>query len=587
MRRLITAAAFALSALALAAASAEDRVDPLPVEQAFRAAVVADGSEVVAVFTMPRDIYLYRDKLALTTATPGFTVAALRAPAGEVLDDPFFGRTTVYFDGVTLRADVQSEGGGKFDLIALYQGCDKQIGICYPPQALTVALAVGGASLADASVAEESSGKDEASRLAQLLSQNNLLFIIAAFFLLGVGLSLTPCVLPMLPILFGVISGDGKSRRQVITLTFAYIAGAVFAFTVFGVLAGLSGQLLSAALQTPIILVTFAAILVLLAVAMFAGWQIQTPAFVRNRLARVGGGGIFGAMLMGVVASIIVSPCVAPPLIGALLYISSTGDAAVGAAALMSLSLGMSLLLAVAGVVGAQALPKAGEWMSGVSRFFAVLLLLTAVWVASPLLPPPAQLVLYGGLLVFGGMLASPFAAPGAGAALGRYLVKAAALVMVLWGSAMLVGAAAGSRDVLTPLSFLGEDKLSASGGEALHFESVDSIAELERAVADAASVRQPVMLEFYADWCVTCKEFERFTLGDARVVQKLSAAKLLRVDVTANTESHRALLKHFGLFGPPAILFYDRDGELIKNIRIIGFEPPGEFLQTLTLANI
>ena len=597
MPRAVTRA-FALLCLLLAAAAAHaERINPLPPQEAFGFRAEMQGAEVVISYEMPEGIYLYQDRLHLTTATPAVTLVPAALPPGTPHEDEFFGKTTVYYGSVKWRARVA--GAGEFELRALSQGCDEQIGICYPPQedivmlvaaggtaagAVSTASPAGGSDAADTAASDYS--KDEAGYLAQGIAGNNLLWVIAVFFVLGVGLSFTPCVLPMLPILLGIIGGSGKTRRQIILLTAAYIAGVTLAFTLFGILAALSGQLLATAFQQPWLLAAVALVFAALAASLFGAYELRLPAAVQNRLSAAGGGGSGGgAFVMGAVSAVAVSPCVAAPLIGALLYIGKSGDVLTGGVALFSLALGMSVLLAVAGIAGGQMLPKAGGWMEPIKHLFGVLLLGVAVWVASPLLPAPVQLLLYGVLLIFGGICLRPHAAAGASAA--AHLFHALAIAAMLWGAAMLVGAAGGSRDVLTPLSpYIGGGAGGAGGAEAAGVRFTDA-STLPAVQAHLRNPGKPVLLDFYADWCVSCKEFERFTLRDPRVIARLQNTTLLRADVTANSPAHKELLQHFNLFGPPAILFFTPVGDLMPEVRVIGYENADEFLKTLTAAGI
>lgn len=579
--RLLAALLLALAALALPAAA--QRLEPLPPAQAFAFAAAMEDGEVVVRYDMPDGIYLYQDRIQLTTATPGVRIAALALPPGTPHEDEFFGRTTVYYGGVTLRAAVAGSGG--FTLLARIQGCDEQIGICYPPLENTIALVASGSGDVSADAAQASDDasaayrKDEAGYLSQGIASNSIFWTVAVFFLLGVGLSFTPCVLPMLPILLGIIGGGGKSRRQIIVLTATYISGVALAFTLFGILAALSGQLLSQAFQTPWVLGGVAGLFALLALSLFGAYDLRLPAALHRRLDGISGGG--GAFAMGAVSAVAVSPCVAAPLIGALLYIGTSGDVLLGGAALLSLALGMSVLLAAAGVVGGSMLPRAGEWTDRIKQLFGALMLGVAVWVASPLLPETLQLLLYGLLLGLAGSLLLPAAGASGGAL--PHLLRIAALAALLWGAAMIIGAAGGSRDVLTPLSPFTRSAASEEES-ALQFRPVTSLAEVQQL---AASAGRPVVLDFYADWCVSCKEFERFTLRDARVIARLQDALLLRADVTANSAADRELLAHYGLYGPPAILFFRRDGALLREVRVIGYENAGAFLQTLAAAGI
>ena len=578
MRQLVLAALLLLCLPALA-----QRLEPLPPEQAFQHRASMENGSAVIVYNMPEGIYLYQDRIQLTTATPGFNVGKTILPAGTPHEDEFFGKTTVYYHSVTLRAPIG--GNGEFELVSYIQGCDEQIGICYPPLQNVALLNATSDQTSRTTGAQNGDqadryAKDEAGYLSDGIADNSIFWTIAIFFLLGICLSFTPCVLPMIPVLLGVIGG-GRNRRSILLLTAAYISGVTLAFTGFGVLAALSGQLLAATLQQPWLLSGVAILFILLAASSFGAYELTLPAAVQRRLAGIGGGGRGGgAFIMGIISAVVVSPCVAAPLIGALLYIGKSGDVVTGAAALFSLALGMSVLLAAAGIAGSQILPHAGAWMQRVKQLFGILLLFAAVWVASPLLPAPLQLLLYGGLLLFTAVLLKP---ENTTASVTNRLAQALALAAFLWGAVMLFAAAAGSRDVLTPLSpFISGD--GSQQPEAVRFEPVDTLPHLQQRVTTAG---KPVMLEFYADWCISCKEFERFTLRDERVIARLSHTLLLRADVTANTAAHQDLLAHFNLYGPPAILFFTAAGEQISDVRVIGYENADTFLETLAAAGL
>ena len=562
------------------AATAQTRQDPLPPEQVFIFSASASNQTAEAVFSMPKDFYLYRQRILLTTATPGFQVVSADFPSGVIYEDEFFGETEIYYDGVTIAAQI--DGQGEFELQVISQGCDKQLGICYPPQTHVAALVVGDNVAAAASSIDNNINvksavvADEAAAAAAVIADNNLLFIMLAFFGFGILLSFTPCVLPMIPILLGILGGGKEvatgGRQRVLLLTASYIGGVTVIYTSLGVAAGLSGRLLAPFLQQPIFLIFSAFVFVALAFSMFGLYDIQAPQFIRNRSGK--GGGALGAFMLGGLSAVAVSPCVAAPLIGALIYIGNSGDAFTGGAALLSLSLGMSVLLAVAGIGGSAVLPRAGAWMNDVKQLLGALLLLAAVWVSSSLYPPAVSLMLYGGLLIFCGMLLGALSANAPKAA------RSAGIIVLLWGSAMILGAAGGGRDPLAPLSPFIADKQSPT----LTFTPIQSLTELRLKTATA---NRPVMLEFYADWCVSCKEMEKFTFSDEQVQRRLQNMLLLRADVTADNADHRELLKRFGLYGPPAILFFDADGELISGVRVNGYQSATEFLQTLAATGV
>ncbi|MBE8158706.1 MAG: protein-disulfide reductase DsbD, partial [Betaproteobacteria bacterium] len=541
-------------------AAAATRTDPLPPEEVFIFSAEGGGGAARAVFSMPEDYYLYRQRFVITVETPGFAVTETRFSPAEAYDDPFFGVTEIYFGKATVRMKISGEG--KYKLKIISQGCDKLLNICYPPQTHVAELDSGGAPLPPAEISSAAetapaAGGDDTAAAAAALAGGNIWGVVAAFFGFGLLLSFTPCVLPMVPVLLGVIGGGG-GRRRAAQLTAAYIGGVVAAYTVLGIAAGLSGRLLAPFLQQPPVLIASSAIFTALAFSMFGLYDIQAPAFLR----RFGGRG-GGAFAMGALSAAVVSPCVAAPLIGALVYIGNTGDAALGGLALFSLSLGMSATLAAAGIGGGEILPRAGAWTNDIKYLLGAMLLGAAAWVSASLLPAVLLMLIYGGLLIFCGVLLW-----GGGAAGGvvRRAAQSLGIAALLWGGAILLGAAGGGRDPLSPLSHF------VSGGKrtaAPRFLPVHSLAELRRALAESP---RPAVLEFYADWCVSCKEMERWTFSDSRVRARLQKMLLLRADVTANNEADRALLKEFGLYGPPAVLFFTADGG-VSRARVNGYQ--------------
>ncbi|MDD5330609.1 MAG: protein-disulfide reductase DsbD, partial [Sulfuricella sp.] len=412
--------------------------------------------------------------------------------------------------------------------------------------------------------------------------------ILATFFGFGLLLALTPCVFPMIPILSGIIVGQGHTltKSRAFGLSLAYVLGMAITYAAAGVAAGLSGTLLSNALQNPWVLGGFALVFVLLALSMFDLYELQMPSFIQSRFTeasnRARGGGLAGIFAMGALSAVIVGPCVAAPLAGALLYIGQTGDVVLGGSALFALALGMGAPLLLVGVSAGALLPRAGAWMQAVKGFFGVLLLGVAIWLISPVIPAAAHMLLWAALLIVSAMYLhalDPLPHPNSGFA---KFWKGVGVMVLIAGVSLVIGALSGNRDILQPLSglraFSGEAK--AAEGAALKFERVKSVAELERRVQQAKG--KYVMLDFYADWCVSCKEFERFTFSDAKVQAKLRDAVLLQADVTANSEDDKALLKKFGLFGPPGIIFFDKNGKELSASRVVGYEPPEKFIGSL-----
>ncbi|MRD73422.1 protein-disulfide reductase DsbD [Rhodocyclus tenuis] len=588
-----------LALLALpTAGSTQEFLDPAV---AFKASARAlDGSTVEIHFTIARGYYLYRDKLRFATPPDsGLSFGAPRLPPGKEKVDDTFGRVVVYFNDATIRLPVSREAGTDasastpLSLTVTSQGC-AEAGICYPPQQQTLTLqlpppaATDGAALADDSPRVD--GSDESGRIARLLKDASFFGVLASFFGFGLLLSLTPCMLPMLPILSGIIVGSRGAQDQTQTpgrgralaLSLAYVFGMALTYAVAGVAAGLTGTLLSSALQTPWALGGFALVFVVLAGAMFGFYELQLPSALQSRASasadRVRGGSLPGVALMGALSAVIVGPCVAAPLAGALLYIGQTGDAALGGAALFAMALGMGVPLLVVGASAGALLPKAGPWMQLVNKAFGIILLAVAAWLVSPLLPAAALLATWGILLIVPAVYLHALDPLPPHAKGGRRLAKGLALVALLYGVALLVGAWSGARDPLQPLAGLRGESAPAT----LPFVRVASVSELDVQIADAAAHGRPVMLDFYADWCVVCKEMERDTFADARIRARLAGWTLLQADVTANNTDDKALLQRFHLYGPPGTIFFNTAGQEIAGGRVVGYQDAPTFLRTL-----
>jgi thiol:disulfide interchange protein DsbD len=439
--------------------------------------------------------------------------------------------------------------------------------------------------------------KDDDSQLASALRGGRLALIVPLFFVAGLLLSLTPCVLPMVPILSSIIVGQGESvtRWRGFMLALAYALGMALLYTALGVAAGLLGEGLAAWLQKPWVLASFAALLVLLSLSMFGLYELQLPSALRDRLSseggRMRGGQVAGVFAMGGISALVVSPCVAAPLAAALLHISQTGDAVLGGLALFVLAMGMSIPLLLVGASAGALLPRAGAWMEQVKHVFGLLLIAVAIYTVQPVLAPLLAMACWGVLLIVGGASLGAFEPVPAGvhANIAR-VVKGLGLVLALLGVLQFVGIASGGRDPAQPLARLaqarsGADNTGAASAEAgPHFDRVTSVADLDRRLRSAG---RPVMLDFYADWCVSCKEMEAQTFVDPAVRAKLDKAVLLRADVTANSEDDRALLKRFQLFGPPGIILFDAQGRELESARVVGFQDAARFSGSLAAAGL
>jgi thiol:disulfide interchange protein DsbD len=554
--------------------------DFLAPEQAFAfSARMRDAATIEVSFRIADGYYMYRDKIAVSAE--GATLGKVEIPRGTIKFDPNFDKELETFRQ-QLKIAIPVQASGSFQLKVTSQGCADK-GLCYPPMdsiaalspadngtAAPIATAAPSATAVTASVSEM--GRIEAS-----LASGRLALILPLFLLLGLGLSFTPCVLPMVPILSFIIAGEGAqtSRQRGLLLAVAYSLGMALVYTALGIAAGLIGEGLSATLQSPPILSAFAILMAVMALSMFDVYQLQVPASLQLALTRLSerqrGGKLIGVFLMGAISALIVGPCVAAPLAGALVYISQTRDVFIGGSALFAMAIGMSVPLLLVGVSAGSLLPRAGAWMQTVKHFFGVLMLALALWMVSSLIP--AWLLMLGwGLL---------------GAGYGVFLMRDKSLgwrarllgtVFIALGGVQLLGLATGGRDAWSPLA-----QLRGQQHQKTVFMRVRSVAELDAALANTGGRR--VMLDFYADWCVSCIEMEKLTFTNLEVKTKLDQMLLLQADVTANNDDDKALLKRFGLFGPPGIILFDAHGTEIRGTRVIGYQSPAQFLHSLQRA--
>lgn len=573
----------------------------LPPSEAYRSFAETTANGLAVTWNIEPGYYLYKDKTTYslqTDAGENVEFAGIDREAGQSYKDEFFGETDIYRLGMTDQMAIASSDGGQGELTVYYQGC-ADIGVCFPPESFTVpvrwnpndatnnsgdnrAEIVAAASIGGGGAQLQLSEQDQ---LASQLATGSLWVNAAAFFVFGLLLAFTPCVLPMVPILSSLILGGGEKQTtgQAFGLSLLYVMGMALTYTIVGVLVGLSGYNIQAWFQNPVILSSFAALFVLFSLAMFGLYEMQLPAGLQTRLMSVSnkqsGGRSGSVFVMGILSALIVGPCVTAPLMGALIYIADTGNAWVGGTALFALSIGMGTPLLLIGTSAGKWVPKAGGWMSAVKIIFGFMMLAMAIWMLSRFLDPIYVVLLSAALALCAGVWALFEYAKSDNAIALRTIGSAAGIAASLYGASLLLSAFAGHPSLINPLqSFAGGG--GSGGGAAQHiaFNRIKTVDDLNAAIKTANTSGKSVMLDFYADWCVSCKEMEAFTFTDTQVQAKLNNVELIQADVTANDAEDQALLKHFGLFGPPAIIFYDGAGSEVRNGRLVGFLNADDF---------
>ncbi|MDP3609498.1 MAG: protein-disulfide reductase DsbD [Methylophilus sp.] len=564
-------------------ASEDDFLSP---DVAFQLNVTpTDAQTLRADFKVEPGYYLYKDRIKFAVQSPaGAAISNVDLPAGEPKDDPNFGQQEVYHHDFSAKLGVSSTEN--IIIKATYQGCSEK-GLCYAPQTKTFTFGTAStvASALTTSPGQSVTTESDDGHASNLLKSGRWWLIILGFFGAGLLLAFTPCVFPMIPILSSMIIGKNAhvSRLHAFNLSLAYTMGMCLTYTLLGIAAGLSGQLLSSALQTPWALGFGAFIFVLLALSMFGFYELKLPSHLENSIFnlsnRIKGGQFFGDFLMGVLSALIISPCVAAPLAGALLYISKTHDVVLGGVALFSLSLGMGFPLLLIGASAGTLLPRVGAWMNAVRQLFGVLMIGVAIWLISPIIPTGLQLSLWAALLIVPAIFMHALDHLPAEAKPVMRFWKGIAIMMLITGIALLIGALSGAKSPLQPLSGVLAGSNVSTNAHVLNFKRVRSLAELDQAIQSAKG--QYVMFDFYADWCVSCKEYEQFVFTDPRVQAKLKQTVLLQADVTANNADDAALLKRFELFGPPGILFFNRDGKETPP-KVVGYKNADAFLAIL-----
>jgi thioredoxin:protein disulfide reductase len=575
--------------------------DFLPPDQAFQFQATADGpSQVRLSWVITKGYYLYRDRIKVTT--PEGQQASLGAPTfpeGVVKSDEYFGKQVIYHEALVVLVPVTRNGAspGDLKLHVTYQGC-AEAGLCYPPQSHDVSLQMpGGAGTSSNGTASAGSTTSTATayvsqqdRLTELLRYGSLLKVLLYFFGSGLVLAFTPCVLPMVPILSGLIVGQGErvTTSRAFFLSLTYVLGMAITYTVTGALFAAAGKQVQAVFQQPWIIGLFAALFVAMALSMFGLYTVQMPSFIQTRVSEISNrqksGSFGGVAFMGVLSALIVTTCVGPVLVAALVVIGRTGDIVRGASALFAMGLGMGAPLLVVGSSAGRWLPRAGAWMDAVKRLFGAMMLALAAWMLDRIVPARWSLLLFAVPAVVAAAVLWSFVPARRGGAAGGFrpslwIARTASVLVGAYALSLVIGTSRGSDDLLNPLG-----ARSASADEPT-FIRVLSLADLQREVRTAAAAHQPVMLDFYAEWCTSCKEMQRFTFTDPQVRDALKSVRLLRADVTANNADDQALLHQFQIYGPPTIAFYDGTGQEHHEYRVVGYMKAAEFATLLRQA--
>ena len=569
--------------------------DFLMPDQAFKPyAKVNNKEQIEAGVVLANKIYLYKDKLKINIKEgSGISIANIKSPeAVEHHGNMVFYKAPKFILNLTKKDDVS----GIVDVVVniAYQGCSDD-GLCYEPNTKSFTLSVDSSKISNSSqklnslpmlskqkvdTKIDTEEKSQTDIIADTIKSGNILIVLLTFFGFGLLLAMTPCVFPMIPIISGLIisQGKGMTTKKAFALSITYVLSMAVAYTIAGVLAGLFGENLQEALQTPWVVYSFSFIFVALAFSMFGFYELKLPdAFVSKISSKNHRSGYIGVATMGFLSALIVGPCVAAPLAGALVYIGQTGDALLGGMALFSMSIGMGVPLIIVGVTAGKFMPKPGDWMTIVSATFGVVMLAVAIWMLEKVVHPSAIMIMYSILGIGFSLYLGVFERGG------HFFKHSVAMIIFIYSVSLFIGFLAGSSSMTKPLGFLNTPVSVSAGGvqeKNVKFQVVKSIEELDTILQ--ANKGKKIMLDFSADWCTSCKEFAEVTFADKAVRAKMNEFVLVRADVTDNNAKEKALSKKFGIFGPPAILFFDKDLKVKKSKTIIGFMEPNEFLKHL-----
>lgn len=566
--------------------------NPISVDKAFELSLKpADNHSFIAQWKIAPGYHLYRDRIHFDVINPSSAqIGTINFPTGISKQDDILGKYQIYQNNLMITVPMANAPTQPMTLSVSYQGCADS-GFCYPPVTKQVTLNLGntgdstnGVSNTSETNSSISSSASEQDRITQLLVNQNWFLILLAFLGFGVLLAFTPCILPMIPILSGIIVGEGKNINgmKAFWLSLTYVLAMAVTYACAGVAAGLAGSYVQAFLESPLVLAIFSGVFVLLAFSLFGFYEIKMPDFLQNRMTTLSnkqaGGSYIGVAAMGCLSTLIVSPCVTAPLIGALSYIGKTGNAVLGGSALFSMGIGMGIPLLIIGTIGGKFLPKAGMWMDAVKTFFGVLMLGVAILLLSRVIPGAITMLLWAALLIMSAVYMGAFTtAPATGT--GK-LWKGFSVMVLVYGFLLLIGAGMGNADPLEPLA-LKQQTTAVASNPTTPFKKIKSLTDLRTALVQAKAQGKLVVLDFYADWCLSCKEMDRNTFRDPQVQSSLNQFVLLRADVTANDDSDKSLEKKLNVIAPPSILFF-QNGKELSSHRIVGAVGAKEFSQHL-----
>ena len=561
----------------------------VPVDEAFKPVLIPiDGNTVEISFEILDDYYLYKDKISVNVLSENVQLGKLDLPKGKVKYDEFFGESEVYLEDVFARLPLAraTPDEMELELEVNFQGCAEG-GLCYPPTTRVVTTSLPEATTVTdlASLPERSAPVSEQGKLAQVITGSSIWVTIGVFFVAGLGLAFTPCVLPMIPILSGIIAGEGDniSPSRGFFLAFTYVMGMALIYTAAGVAAAAAGLQLQATFNQPWVLILFSSLFVALAFGMFGAFDLQMPSAIQSKLATVSGnqksGTAIGAFVMGALSALVVTACVAPALIAALTVMAQTGDMVRGGTALFAMSLGMGAPLLAVGAAQGQLLPKAGAWMVAVKAAFGFMFLGLAVWMLSRILPGSVTLALWAVLIFMIGVFMGGLTTLTTDSTITQKLGKGFGLLAIIYGLLLFLGSLTGGSNPLKPLATVSFGSgVMVAEEKHLEFQRIKTVADLDREIAAAAAAGRTAMLDFYADWCVSCIEMEEYTFTDPGVPSALANTVVLQADVTANDDEDQELLGRFGVFGPPTIIFFGKDGQQRNGYEVVGFMKAEDF---------